>query len=376
MSTSLKGLLESLSADPWRKEADFSDDMRDAHEKLLNDQSDETRREILSKWIQSSQPCLFGRIASKLDLLTFCFLSEQDLLHSDKRVEDKIQEARLEWTQKGYLGKSSGFIISVISPRLSLAKPNEPLKKVAVRLASLYLQTDVVADSIFHDEVFLEVPTNQKVTWKFLAGVNYFGAQGDKRWWSDHRFPCGMAFSINSVGHMVKSVKLLQGLQALNKGLELPTNDDIAKVESLPKALLLAMQTIANATDSVSGKSTNLISLKPENKGISCPIALPKSLKDRDHCEYEGFYHTDFTVPSEYFSEDIARSPGLTPHALDFTYLFREGVENPAHVTMGEGKRIRLDEADLSPLPDKLKRVEPEEVSILSCPRLKFAISK
>jgi len=61
----------------------------------------------------------------------------------------------------------------------------------------------------------------------------------------------------------------------------------------------------------------------------------------------EGLYHLPGLVsyrrdcPSEYFRPDVERPANLGPHLLDFTYLFQDGVENPAFTTMGEGRRIR-----------------------------------
>ena len=57
------------------------------------------------------------------------------------------------------------------------------------------------------------------MTWEWLAGVNYFCAQGDRRWWHDHRIPGGMALSVNSVGHLAKAGKISEALASLNKEL-------------------------------------------------------------------------------------------------------------------------------------------------------------
>src|SRR6266498_3609476 len=105
----------------------------------------------------------------------------------------------------------------------SSPSPNEsPEQPQALRLCSLYLLQDIVPDQIFHDELWLEKPGRDGTTWQWLAGVNYFCAQGDKRWWEDHRIPGGMAFSVNSVGHMVKSGILAKGMLALEAALAAP----------------------------------------------------------------------------------------------------------------------------------------------------------
>jgi len=69
-----------------------------------------------------------------------------------------------------------------------------------------------------------------------------------------------MAFSVNSVGHMVKSGRLREHMEKLNSDLGVSDEDWIAsRVDSLPKALILAMKTVANAAETASGKATELL---------------------------------------------------------------------------------------------------------------------
>src|SRR6185503_5308209 len=102
----------------------------------------------------------------------------------------------------------SGFVILALGQEIANSEPSDTCLRLAERLTSLYLLENVEADVIYHDELFLEIPGSQRATWRWLCGVNYFCAHGDKRWWRDHRIPGGMAVSVNSVGHMVKSGKL------------------------------------------------------------------------------------------------------------------------------------------------------------------------
>jgi len=68
--------------------------------------------------------------------------------------------------------------------------------------------------------------------------------------------------------------------------------------------LELAMRTIDMAANAVSGKATELL---PGPTGMAeCPVKLSKKVHDKNYCEYKGYYHTDYTLPSEYFSPDIA----------------------------------------------------------------------
>jgi hypothetical protein len=140
----------------------------------------------------------------------------------------------------------------------------------------------------------------------------------------------------------------------------------------------LALRTIANAADvPPSGKATYLVSLPEGSRQGEPPIKLTGNLAGKDWREYFGYYHTDYTIPSEYFRPDVERPADLSGHVLDFTYLFEAGAENPAFTTMGEGRRIRHED-ELVPQtprsPHKLARLIPREVSRESEPRLVQAL--
>jgi hypothetical protein len=218
------------------------------------------------------------------------------------------------------------------------------VKAIAKRLCFLYLGRDD-SDEILLEDVFLRVPgkVDAEVHWK--GGVNYFSAQGDQRWWHDHRIPAGMAFSINSVGHLVKSFQVGCSMEEAWKKLGMTEEGwrDF-KIGSLGQALIYAMQTINGAADSISGKATELLRLDRQGANpdkLKCPIDLPKNLEGKNFCEYHGYYHTDITLPSEYFLPAVERPRNISGHMLDFTYLFNDDVENPAFSEMGRGIRVR-----------------------------------
>jgi hypothetical protein len=205
MST-LTELYKRLERDKWRDKAPFSPELANVHRTILRDgATDEELSTSLREWLQRYQPCLFGRIAAKLNLLTFCFLRESDIEKSEAHVRDTIQQARSVWTREAYEGRKSGFVILLISERLALSEPSVALKEFAQRLRSLYLLCPVEPGQIYTDEIFLERPGPTRVTWKWNVGVNYFAANADGRWWRDHRIPGGVGFSMNSAGPMVKS---------------------------------------------------------------------------------------------------------------------------------------------------------------------------
>jgi hypothetical protein len=94
---------------------------------------------------------------------------------------------------------------------------------------------------------------------------------------------------------------------------------------------------------------------------------------------YFGYYHTDYTLPTEYFQPDVERPAATAGYALDFTYLHRAGVDNPAHTTMGEGHRIRHDDStggELGPAGvGKRNRMAAEHVSVYAQPLLDRALA-
>lgn len=385
MAESIVQLMAQLEKDSWRTDVGFSLEVQNALQRVLVPGVSEAELVgTLNEWISKYQPCLFGRLAAKQNSITYCILRESDLKAGDEQIKTLIQDARLRWTKAGFNGESSNFIIAVLSEQLAFAKPGPVTKKIALRLCSLYLQEPVEADRIYLDHIYLEVPGAGTRAWEWVAGVNYFSAQGDKRWWQDHRFPAGIAFSTNSVGHMVKSGKLQLALQHLNEVMDVSVVEyKTSKVDSLEKALELAMRTIYLSSEAVSGKATYLIpSPGAERTQLRCPIELPKFLADSDYCNYKGFYHTDYTIPSEYFLPAIFRNEGGVPFNLDFTYLFDASLDNPDFDRMGAGRAIRADgtgekspseDAEYYPLIKRLRGVEVE-LLVDNVPRLRGVI--
>ena len=216
-------------------------------------------------------------------------------------------------------------MIIVVSQRIAAAPPSNDVLEFARILAGLYLQEDSIEpDRIYHDASIprdSRSPRASPTKWK--AGVNYFSAHGDKRWWQDHRIPGGLGFSTNSVGHFAKSGRLLS---ALDKYLsEIGVSSDARsgpKIDSLVKALTIAMQTIDNASNAVSGRATELLPLPADPTELpvtACPFGLPPKLGDKNFCAYRGYYHTDFTLPSGYFRPEIERPVEIKPFDdLDF----------------------------------------------------------
>jgi hypothetical protein len=294
-----------------------------------------------------------------LGLISYCILSESDLEQSDEFIRDKIQHARLEWLQGGLLGEKSAFLIVALSRTIKNARPDDVMKQAAQRLCELYLLEPIETDQIYLDALELEIPRKSGSSkWRWDVGVNYFWAQADKRWWHDHRIPGGMGFSMNSVGHLVKSGQLSGAMRALESRMSVESGEwRHPSLDSLERALIVAMQTIDKAAITISGKATSLRPLfEPENERLRCPIELPKELSDKDYCEYEGFYHTDHTVPSGYFIDSIERPASINAQPLDFTYLFDDSLDNFDFIDMGKGRQVATVAANEFESPSRRER--------------------
>lgn len=389
MPDSISSLFSQLRPDEWRARAGFSPEVEEANEKLFKpDITEALAEQVLSLWLQKYQPCLFGRIAAKLGAISYCILSEDDLRQPDEIIKEKIQAARLAWTRDGFDGKKSAFVILTISPLIAIALPGPETQELARRLCYLYLETDIEMDNVHLEQIYLQKPGARLTTWKWLAGVNYFCAQGDKRWWQDHRIPGGMAFSVNSVGHLVKSGMIANAMKDLDRLMDAPDEGyPESKVDSLAKALDLAMRTISMASNAASGKATELLPLPEDRSNLpvsECPVKLSHAMSDKNFCEYRGHYHTDYTLPSEYFLPNVKRPDELKIHSLDFTYLFRKSIDNPDFRLMGEGQQIRRIDGEVEETPTlhdvgylQLKKLmgEDEEVLISEHQRLRIALS-
>lgn len=384
MSTQIADLISRLKPDPWRESIGFNHDLNSSNETIWACQKDEGAvTGELRKWLIKGQPCVFGKVASARDLISFCVLNESELTQPDETIRDKIQDCRLRWLADANDGAKSGFIILAISPTIARAVPSEDMKELAKRLAFLYLETDIQENHVHLDEIFLTKPgRRQDIVWRWDVGVNYFCAQGDRRWWNDHRVPAGMAFSMNSVGHMVKAAQLAKTEEKSYQSLSLEPEDiPASNIQSLGKALEFAMKTISNAADTAWGKATELVPLPDPESLPKCPIDLPAELLNKNFCEYKGYYHTDYTIPTEYFVSEPGKSPSQPSYALDFTYLFHDHIDNPAHRSMGKGRRVKADEGASQTLSDVLKERKPkraieEEVAAKSQPLLQQALAR
>src|SRR4029453_11584134 len=202
----LRDLYWRLQEDQWRKSNPFAEDVLKVQEVLFSPFARPVdRHDIVSWWLQEHQPCVFGKIAAAKGWMHYCFVTDQDLQRSDQYVADLISAELLHWKRRSlrptpeFSVPAHGFMLFFVSKRVAYASPDNNLLDFARHLLRLLSQEGVGA--VYWQNLFLSHPLDNRCL-KFTFTVDYFGAQGDGRWWHDHRVPGGVAFSANSVGHM------------------------------------------------------------------------------------------------------------------------------------------------------------------------------
>jgi hypothetical protein len=176
--------------------------------------------------------------------------------------------------------------------------------------------------------------------------VNYFSAQGDGKWWRDHRIPGGMAFSMNSVGHMARAKA--EAMLAKDPGLAQACRD-VPRERLTYWALPTAMKTIGPRVEG-STRGTWLAERGqfPEDREPPTYDQRHRALGDLarfSENRYLGGYHTDETIPSPYFDPSITKlAEAILRDDLYFTYLHSPG--DPDYTRMGVGTLIQALEAE------------------------------
>jgi len=342
-------LIDQLALDPLRAQRSFSADIEKCHETIF--EPGRTRYEIevaLREWLRtaSNQPCLFGRLAAAQDRISFCILTEGDIERGDAHLREVIQRDRRVWKAESAEGRRHAFVVALISKSISTAVPNGTLKRIAEKLCDLYL-FDQRLEPKRHD--VLRIKANDGRAFRWLVGVNVFAAQADGRWWNDHRIPGGLAFSMNSVGHMTF-------VRHLEKYPSIGVEPGQALVNW---ALPFAMRTIKIASERPQFGTC----LMERSRASSCPAVpeeirstvfrdVPEEIREkalRDLAEfsehiYEGWYDTDESIPESYFHPEVERPDGLTMIPLFFTYLHSLADED--YASMGMGEQLFVEDGD------------------------------
>ena len=340
--TSVADLVARLSGDAWRLSHPFSDDLLQANAILHNSAATETEMaECVNLWCLRRQPCQFGRVAAKQGRIHFCFLPERAVSEwGDDEIAEKIAEEKRLWKQRAAFDPARGahsFVLVVASPRVAFAAPDRHLRAFSDRileLAGWWTGSRVArqANAVTSDFLYLKDPING-MFYGYQFNLDYFACAGDGRWWHDHRFPGGIAFTANSTGHMIAFREWFQ-----------------QKTGSREWALKQAMFTIQNAanprgTDGADppeqGQATWLRPLGPEGRamvdGVECPLSnIPATLEGKDWTRYEGVLHTDHAVREEFFLDREAAPTASKPYLMDFTYLYDEQQDDFKEFTGGK----------------------------------------
>lgn len=343
MSTVVE-LFERLDGDAWRVRHPFTEDMLQANALLHNTAAtEEEMAECLALWCQYRQPCQFGKAAANQGRIHFCFLREEAIsAWSDAEIGEKISEEKRLWKQRAAFDparSAHSLIIVVASPRVALAAPDRHLRAFSDRLLELAgweanLRGVRRKNTITSDFLYLENPRDGNF-YGFRFNADFFACAGDGRWWHDHRFPGGIAFTANSTGHMMRFREWYQG-----------------RDQSESWGLKQAMLTIKNSaptrpTDSSDPKEEGRVTWlrpldqhgKPLVENISCPLTnVPAALKGNDWTRYEGLLHTDHAVREEFFFDRDVAPTTSRPYLMDFTYLYDD--KQPDFEEFSQGKQF------------------------------------
>jgi hypothetical protein len=347
-------LIEQLQADPWRNQQPFTDDIQHCQKVLFDPRrTRQDKLDALNDWLANFQPCLFGQMEARQKRLAYCLLTENDLARSDEHIRLRIEEERQDWKRRALAGETHAFIILAVSERIACARPGMELLNLAQRICELYLGV-AQSDMIIHDELFLEIPAQDQTerrSWK--AGVNYFSAQGDGRWWRDHRIPGGMAYSMNSVGHMART----HAERAMRRDPELAKRlANVPRERLVFWALPKAMRTIG-ISESGGARGTWLVArgVFPEDREpptFEVRRRVFGNLAQFSENRYKGLYHTDETIPSPYFNANLWRREEIVERDdLYFNYLHLQTEED--YMSMGIGLEVDEIEGELVEIPEQ-----------------------
>lgn len=297
--------------------------------------------ECLALWCQHRQPCQFGRAAANQGRIHFCFLREAAVSEwKDDEIAEKIREEKQLWKQRAAFDRdraAHSFVIVVASLRVALAAPDQHLRAFSGHLLELAgwgpnRRGARRKNTITSDFLYLKSPLDGSF-YGFRFNVDFFACAGDRRWWHDHRFPGGIAFTANSTGHMIRFRDWYQ-----------------AKDQNESWALKQAMLTIKNAAPTKSadngthqeqGQVTWLRPLDAEGKPlvskVLCPLSkVPAALEGKDWTRYEGLLHTDHAVREEFFFDREVAPTSSKPYLMDFTYLYDDKQADFVEFTRGE----------------------------------------
>ena len=355
-------MLDGLDGDEWRKDNPFSPEITVASEVLLNPYArDDERNLAIKAWLFKHQPCVFGQAAAKADNLYITVITEAMISEGDDAVREKLALEKKTWKQWSLEAKGRhGFLVVFATPKLYYAAPNQALKEISEYFRNMFVDArtkDPAGNDVCHEWLYLKRPGNSEFV-KFRVILDYFASAGDKRWWHDHRFPGGIAFTLNSLGHMVRTKEWYENLR-----------------NPVEWAGRVAMLTISNAFNHPEfGKATHLLDLRDGKpfKSQACPFAdaakLPERLKGKDWTTYSGSHHTDHSIRAEFFDRHSVPNRDRGDYLLDFSYL--GGAAEGENAELTNGVPVSEEEVlrDIG-TPETWRRRKPAQYAFSSRPR-------
>jgi hypothetical protein len=336
-------------ADRFRQTHPFSEDIESAHAILFNARYDKWRKlKAYRRWVASGQPCLFGKAAAKTNSVFICILEEHEVLRmsrGDDDVRETIQDHRQAWKRCALEGGFSSFMVLLLSKSLVDKEPGDQLKEISRRLLELYMEVERIDDDTIvpqREYVFLRNEPGKFL--KFATLPNVFCAQGDGRWWHDHRTPGGIMITSNALGHFELS----------------RSKESVITVKETTHALENAMRTIKSAY----GNEKRIRGLKhcPATRLVGrelnepTPIREGSDLRDYSPSHYEGFFHTDHLVPSVFFNKQRDEKELKLYDDLSFKYIYDQIGDPSDHKELMLGTEAMVFEVkrNMDRLPDFL----------------------
>lgn len=346
------------AADGFRSRRAFSADMEAVHAVLFSPRYDrQAKIRAYRSWLEKSQPCVFGRIAATNKNVFICLIEEDEILRmqgGDTSVMDTIQDHRQVWKRLALEGLSSSFVILLTSKTLVTREPNDDLRAISRRLLELYMQIEV-PDDTFHTEreyVFLRRADNSLL--KFSTLPNVFCAQGDGRWWHDHRTPGGVMITSNALGHF---------MYARTKKTHLDQTVLFSALEN-------AMRTIGNAKKDPSAGTTKFSHcpatfLVPRQSTDQAPLRPTSEFSAFSTDHYSGYFHTDHLIPSVFFQKERDSKVLTRYDDLSFRYIYDPTVDPEGHAELMAGTPAKW--YDVKRNMDRLPEfVDPEKTGALN----------
>ncbi len=327
---------DSLRQDRYRGTRPFTQEIEQAHAVLHHPFSTvDQMSEVLNLFCMNKQTCMFGRVAAKSKSIYFCIINDRDIIEGDDAVRAKIAHEQRIWKQQALDHDSRrsphSFILVVASQKVALAAPDENLYRFSCYLQELAgwvgIGPGVKANTIASDCLYLRKPEEQSI-FGFRFNVDFFAAAGDGRWWHDHRFPGGIAFSANSPGHMRQFQEWYSKAEDraewfLKAAMYTISHAEPTKLIGTPDR---TTQESSLSDPIAEGRVTWLRDLRGGKALKDCPYPfkdkLAKAIEGKDWTTYAGLLHTDHAVRREFFEDRDTPSTERHPYNMDFTYLY------------------------------------------------------